>query len=51
MAAISDSSPLILFGRTHRLDILQQVFAEIIIPPAVRHEVLPLAPHFPAPRL
>jgi predicted nucleic acid-binding protein len=39
MAAISDSSPLILFGRIGRLDLLRALFIEIVIPPAVQREV------------
>lgn len=40
MAAISNSSPLILFGRVERLDLLREVFTTIFIPTAVREEVL-----------
>lgn len=40
MAAISDSSPLILFGTAQRLDLLRRVFSRIIIPTGVRDEVL-----------
>ncbi|MBI4493478.1 MAG: DUF3368 domain-containing protein [Chloroflexi bacterium] len=40
MAAISNSSPLILFARTGRLDLLREVFTEILIPSAVRDEVV-----------
>lgn len=39
MAAISDSSSLILFDRIGRLDLLRSVFTEIVIPPAVWREV------------
>jgi predicted nucleic acid-binding protein len=47
MAAVSNSSPLILFGRIERLDLLRQVFDEIIIPSAVRDEVLASAATLP----
>ncbi|MGI8552534.1 MAG: DUF3368 domain-containing protein [Dehalococcoidia bacterium] len=40
MAAISSSSPLILFGKIGRLDLLRGVFGNILIPPAVQQEVL-----------
>jgi predicted nucleic acid-binding protein len=40
MPAISDSSPLILYGRLGRLDLLRNVFNEILIPRAVSDEVL-----------
>lgn len=39
MAAISDSSALILLGRAGRLGLLRSLFTEILIPPAVRREV------------
>jgi predicted nucleic acid-binding protein len=39
VAAISDSSPLILFGRIGRLDLIHSVFTELLIPPAVQREV------------
>jgi uncharacterized protein len=38
--AISDSSPLILYGRIGRLDLLQQVFGQVLVPPAVWREVV-----------
>jgi len=47
MAAISDSSSPILFSRTQRLDLLRQVFTEIIIPPAVRDDVLAASAKLP----
>lgn len=37
---IADSSPLILFARAGRLDLLQRLFEEISIPSAVRDEVV-----------
>ncbi len=40
MAAVSDSSPLILFDSIGWLDLLRDVFTELVIPPAVRHEVV-----------
>lgn len=40
MPAVSDSSPLILYARIGRLALLQELFAEVLIPPAVRREVI-----------
>jgi predicted nucleic acid-binding protein len=40
MAAVSDSSPLILYARIGRLDLLQSLFDELWVPPAVWHEVV-----------
>jgi predicted nucleic acid-binding protein len=40
MPAISDSSPLILFSRIGRLDTLQALYEEIVIPPAIWREVV-----------
>lgn len=40
MAAVSNRSPLILYSRIGELDLLHRVFEEILIPPAVRQEVL-----------
>lgn len=38
MTAISDSSPLILFDRIGRLELLRSPFTEIVIPSAVQRE-------------
>lgn len=40
MAAISDSSPLILFAAIDRLDLIPAVLGEILVPPAVWREVV-----------
>jgi len=40
MAAICDSSPLIIFSRAQRLDHLRRLFTQVIIPTGVRDEVL-----------
>jgi hypothetical protein len=40
MAAVSDSSPLILYGRIGRLDLIHAVFGDIFVPPAVWREVV-----------
>ena len=40
MPAISDSSPLILYSRIGRLEILRAIFFEILIPPAVHDEIV-----------
>lgn len=40
MPAISDSSPLILYASISRLDLLQGVYGEILIPEAVWQEVV-----------
>jgi uncharacterized protein len=37
--AVANSSVIILYARIGRLDILQQAFSEIFIPPAVLREV------------
>lgn len=40
MPAISDASPLILYNRIGRIDLLRSLFDEIIIPQAVNHEIV-----------
>lgn len=40
MAAVSDSSPLISYSAIGRLDLLQALFTELIVPPAVWREVV-----------
>lgn len=40
MAAISDASPLILYSRIGRLDLLRELFAEVLIPQAVWDEIM-----------
>lgn len=40
MAAISNSSPLIVFANAQRFDLLRKVFGELFVPPAVWHEVV-----------
>ena len=40
MTAVSNSSPLILYARIGRLELLKALFDEILIPPAVWHEVV-----------
>ena len=40
MAAVSNSSPLILYARVGRLDLLHRVFGDIMIPEAVYAEVV-----------
>lgn len=37
-SVISDTSPLVALGRHDRLDILESLYAHILIPPAVREE-------------
>jgi len=44
MPAVSNSSPLILFSRVDRLSLLQEVFGELLIPPAVWLEVVSAGP-------
>ncbi|MGE5301889.1 MAG: hypothetical protein ACM3TN_01090 [Alphaproteobacteria bacterium] len=39
MKVVSDSGPLLSFARAGRLDILHQVFGEIVIPDAVFEEI------------
>jgi len=40
MPAVSDASPLILFAKIGRLNLIMQLFSEIIIPIQVRDEVI-----------
>jgi predicted nucleic acid-binding protein len=40
VVVVSDSSPLILYSRIHRLDLLQAVFRDVLVPPAVDAEVV-----------
>lgn len=40
MTAASDSSPLIVFARIGRLDLIEAVFNQVLIPPAVWREVV-----------
>ena len=40
MPAVSDSSPLILYARIGRLDLLADTYGEIAVPPAVWAEVV-----------
>jgi len=40
MPAVSDASPLILFAKIGKLNLLMQLFSEIIIPIQVRDEVI-----------
>jgi predicted nucleic acid-binding protein len=40
VVVVSDSSPLILYSRIHRLDLLQAVFRDVLVPPAVYAEVV-----------
>jgi len=40
LTAVSNSSPLILYARIGRLELLKALFDEILIPPAVWHEVV-----------
>ncbi|HEY7036069.1 MAG TPA: DUF3368 domain-containing protein [Thermomicrobiales bacterium] len=43
MVAVSDSSPLILYSRIGRFDLLRVIFGDVVIPPAVWQEVVDLA--------
>lgn len=36
---VADAGPLIAFARIGRLDILQAVFAQVVVPPAVLREI------------
>jgi uncharacterized protein len=40
LTAVSNSSPLILYSRIGQLGLLQTLFDEILVPPAVWHEVV-----------
>lgn len=40
MTAVSNSSPLILFARIGRLDLLRGAFDDLLVPPAVHAEVV-----------
>ncbi len=39
MIVVADSSPLIAFSRIGRINLLEELFGEIIIPDAVYHEL------------
>ncbi len=41
---VSDSTPLIAFARIGRLDLLEQLFGTILVPPAVHQEIIPAEP-------
>ena len=41
---VSDSTPLIAFARIGRLDLLEQLFGTILVPPAVHKEIIPDGP-------
>ena len=45
MAIVSNSSPLILYARIARLDLLRDLFGEVLIPPAVHQEVVVAGGH------
>lgn len=47
MRAVANAGPLIHMSWVGRLDLLQELFEEIIVPPAVRQEVLHAGPHVP----
>jgi predicted nucleic acid-binding protein len=47
VAAISDSSPLILYAKINQLELLRALFAEVNIPFAVRDEILEPGPGQP----
>jgi predicted nucleic acid-binding protein len=40
MPTVSDSSPLIFFSAIGRLDLLHEIFGEILVPPAVWREIV-----------
>ncbi|WP_339138807.1 MAG: DUF3368 domain-containing protein [Candidatus Electrothrix sp. GW3-4] len=45
---VSNSTPLINFAATNRLDILEQLFGTVVIPPAVAYEVLEGSHRYPS---
>ena len=45
---ISNSTPLINFAIIRRIDILQQLFGKLCVPPAVEHELLRKGKHYPS---
>lgn len=47
MAIVADASPLIVFARAGRLDILRDLFGEVIVPPRVAAEAFRTAPARP----
>lgn len=47
MAAVSNSSPLILYARVGRFDLLHKVFGDILIPDAVYAEVVGAGANLP----
>ena len=50
MTAVSNSSPLILFSRIRRLDLIQGLFEEVLVPPAVWREVVTAGTNRPGAR-
>src|ERR1700726_2293757 len=40
MAAVSDTSPLVLLAKAGQLQFLRQVYSDIVIPPAVQAEIV-----------
>lgn len=40
MPAVSDSSPLILYAAIDRLDLLHEVYGDVVVPPAVWEEIV-----------
>ncbi len=45
---ISNTTPLINFAAIHRLDILEQLFSSIVIPLAVKKELLEKGKRYPS---
>ncbi len=44
MIVISNASPLVALSRISRLDLFQQLFGTMLIPPAVKEEVVTYCP-------
>lgn len=47
---VSNTTPLINFAIIRRLDILQQLFGKLVVPPAVEHELLRKGKQYPSAR-
>lgn len=46
-SVVADASPLIAFQQIGQLSLLQAIFTEVIVPPAVAREIQPSVPSVP----
>lgn len=45
---VSDASPLIALAQIDRLQLIERLFVQVVVPPAVAREITPTLPHPPA---